>query len=71
MTTYHAAQFEPTIDEIETLKQLEMGQVITVADALKEHVSERLLEWGLVTKGATGALAITPTGRDLIRRQDA
>ena len=29
MTTYHALHFDPTVDEIETLKQLEMGQVIT------------------------------------------
>ena len=57
MTTYHAPHFDPTVDEIETLKQLEMGQVITLPHALKDHVSGR-------------ELAITPSGRQLIRRQD-
>lgn len=70
MTTYHAPQFDPTVDEIETLKQLEMGEVITVPEAIKDHVSGRLLEWGLVTKTATGTLAIAPAGRALIRRQE-
>jgi hypothetical protein len=69
MTTYHAPQFDPTVDEIETLKQLEMGEVLTLPDAQKDHVSGRLLDWGLITKGATGQLAITPSGRQLIRRQ--
>ena len=70
MTTYHAPHFDPTVDEIETLKQLEMGQVITLPHALKDHVSGRLLEWGFITKGSGGELAITPSGRQLIRRQD-
>lgn len=70
MTTYHASQFEPTVDEIATLKQLEMGEIITLSLALKDHVSARLLEWGYVTKGTGGALAITVSGRQLIRRQD-
>jgi hypothetical protein len=70
MTTYHAPHFEPTVDEIETLKQLEMGEVITLPHALKDHVSARLLEWGLITKEPTGQLAITPSGRKIIRRQD-
>ncbi len=70
MTTYHALHFDPTVDEIETLKQLEVGQVITLPHALKDHVSSRLLEWGFITKGSGGELAITPSGRQLIRRQD-
>ena len=70
MTTYHAPHFDPTADEIETLKQLEMGQVITLPHALKDHVSSRLLEWGFITKGTGGELAITASGRQLIRRQD-
>ena len=70
MTTYHALHFDPTVDEIETLKQLEMGQTITTPDALKEHLSGRLLEWGLISKKADGEMAITPQGRQLIRRQD-
>lgn len=70
MTTYHAPHFDPTVDEIETLKQLEMGEVITLPHALKDHVSGRLLEWGLVDKGPSGQLAITASGRQLIRRQN-
>ena len=34
MTTYRAPHFDPTVDEIETLKQLEMGEVITLPHAL-------------------------------------
>ena len=26
MNTYHAPHFDPTVDELETLKQLEMGK---------------------------------------------
>ena len=63
MTTYHAPHFDPTVDEIETLKQLEMGEVITLPHALKDHVSGRLLEWGFITKGTGGELAITASGR--------
>jgi len=70
MNTYHAPHFDPTVDEIATLKQLEMGEVITVPDAVKDHVSGRLMDWGLIAKGTGGELAITPAGRQLIRRQD-
>jgi len=35
MTTYHALHFDPTVDEIETLKQLEMGEVITLPTRLR------------------------------------
>lgn len=70
MTTYHAPHFDPTVDEIATLKQLEMGEIIALPHALKDHVSGRLLEWGFVTKGPGGDLAITASGRQLIRRQD-
>ncbi|MBV7543305.1 hypothetical protein [Acidovorax sp. sic0104] len=70
MTTYHAPHFDPTVDEIETLKQLEMGETLTMPHALKEHVSARLLERGFISKGASGDLVITANGRQLIRRQD-
>lgn len=69
-STYHAPTFDPTVDELETLKQLEMGSIITVPEAIKDHVSGRLVEWGFITKGAGGRLAITPSGLQLIRRQD-
>ena len=67
---YHAAHLDPTVDEIDVLKRLEMGEVITQDGALKEHLSGRLLEWGLISKKADGEMAITPQGRQLIRRQD-
>ena len=67
---YHAPTFEPTVDEIATLKQLEMGQALSVPDALKHHLSGRLLEWGYIEKSATGVFKITDMGRKLIRRQD-
>jgi len=70
MTTYHAPHFDPTVDEIETLKQLEMGESLTLPHALKDHVSARLLEWGLIAKGTAGELVITASGRQLIRRQN-
>lgn len=68
-STYHAPTFDPTVDELETLKRLEMGDSITVTEAIKDHVSARLLEWGFITKSTAGQLAITATGLHLIRRQ--
>ena len=67
---YLAPTFEPTVDEIATLKQLEMGEAIAVPDALKHHLSGRLLDWGYIGKSPTGVFHITDTGRKLIRRQD-
>lgn len=67
-TVYHAPTFEPTVDEIATLKQLEMGQCISVPDALRHHLSGRLLEWGYVGKNFDGHFTITDSGRKLIRR---
>jgi hypothetical protein len=67
--TYHAPTFDPTVDELETLKRLEMGDRLTVPEAIKDHVSARLVERGFVAKGAGGALSLTPSGLQLIRRQ--
>lgn len=67
---YHAPTFEATVDELETLKQLEMGAAIAVPDALKHHLSGRLLDWGYISKSPAGVFAITDTGRKIIRRQD-
>ncbi|WP_311221377.1 MULTISPECIES: hypothetical protein [unclassified Acidovorax] len=69
-STYHAPTFEPTVDEIETLKQLELGRAISVPDALKHHLSGRLLDWKLIAHGAGGDLHITDAGRQIIKRQD-
>lgn len=68
-STYHAPVFEPTVDEIETLKQLELGETITQPDAVREHLSSRLAERGYIRKGASGQLLITDMGRLIIRRQ--
>ena len=70
MSTYHAPQFDATVDELETLKKLEMGELVTTPQALKEHLSGRLYERGYIGKNSTGQLTITDTGRALIRRQD-
>ena len=67
--TYRAPHYDPTVDELETLKQLEMGGLITQPEALHEHLSGRLFERGFIAKNALGELTITDTGRALIRRQ--
>lgn len=69
--TYRAPHYDPTVDELETLKQLEMGELITTPEAMREHMSGRLFERGFIAKGASGDLVITDTGRALIRRQDS
>ena len=67
---YHAPHFDATVDELETLKQLEMGELISTPEALREHMSGRLFERGYISKNASGNLAITDLGRTLIRRQN-
>ncbi|GAA4422644.1 hypothetical protein [Acidovorax lacteus] len=66
---YHAPQFDPTVDELTVLKQLEMGERATVTDALRAHWSHRLEERGFVSRLHDGALSLTSAGRALIRRQ--
>lgn len=68
--TYHAPVFEPTVDELETLKQLELQPAMSVPQALRQHLSGRLLEWGYLRKTADGAFAITDAGRRLIQRRE-
>ena len=60
--TYHAAHFDPTVDEIDVLKRLEMGELITQDGALKEHLSGRLLEWGSSAKRRTAKWPSPPRG---------
>lgn len=69
-STYQGPAFDPTVDELETLKQLEMGNHPTVREAIKEHVSARLLAAGFIATGPEGVLVVTPAGRQLIRRQE-
>lgn len=68
-SNYHAPHFDPTVDELETLKQLELGRFMDLPQALKEHLSGRLLDRGLISKNAAGEFIITDSGRQLIRRQ--
>ena len=49
-SNYHAPHFDPTVDELETLKQLELGRSMDLPQALKEHLSGRLLDRGLISK---------------------
>ncbi len=66
---YHAPVFEPTVDELALLKKLELGQVMSMPEALHDHVSKRLFEWGMVDR-RDGDLVITEAGMRLIRRGD-
>ena len=68
-TPYHAPVFEPTVDEIATLKYLEMGQHMGIPEALKRHLSGRLVERGCIAKAGDGTLSLTEEGRHWIRRQ--
>ncbi len=70
MSTYHAPQFDATVDELETLKKLEMGELVTTPQALKEHLSGRLYERGYIGKNSLDELTITDAGRALVRRQN-
>ncbi len=65
---YHATTFEPTVDELTMLKRLELGEHVSLTDALKKHLSGRLLEWGMVGKTFDGEFTITALGREQIRR---
>ena len=64
---YHAPLFEPTVDELALLKKLELGEVMSLPDALHAHMSKRLLERGMLDK-RDGDLVITALGMALIRR---
>ena len=45
---YRAPVYEPTVDELETLKKLELGEDVSLWSAAREYLSRRLLERGLV-----------------------
>lgn len=69
-STYHAPVFEPTVDELETLKQLEIQPVMSVPAALHQHLSGRLLDWGYLRKLPDGSFTLTDAGRKLVQRQE-
>lgn len=68
-STYQPPAFVPTLDELEALKQLEMGESLTTAELHSEHVPARLVDAGLIARSAAGPMVITESGRELIRRQ--
>jgi hypothetical protein len=69
-TSDHLLHFEPTVDELAALKKLEMGESISLESAAREHISKRLLEFGLAHQDTAKKWSITALGRDLIRRQE-
>ncbi|PWW45885.1 hypothetical protein [Melaminivora alkalimesophila] len=68
--TYHAPTFVPTVDELETLKRLELEPTMALPEALRQHLSGRLLEWGLIQKTPTGQFSITDQGRRMVQRRE-
>ncbi|MEQ6437825.1 hypothetical protein V8Z74_22815 [Comamonas sp. w2-DMI] len=69
IANYRAPVYEPTVDELETLKKLEMGEEVSLWSAAREHLSRRLLERGLVAQDVDKHWHITEQGRELIRRK--
>ena len=65
---YRAPVYEPTVDELETLKKLELGEDGSLGAAVKEYLCRRLLERGFVVQDEEKHWHITDTGRLLIRR---
>ncbi|MCZ2105279.1 MAG: hypothetical protein OZ923_06215 [Comamonadaceae bacterium] len=61
--------FEATLDEMTLLKHLEMGAVLGVPQALRHHLSDRLVTAGYIAKTEQGLYALTDAGRALIRRR--
>ena len=69
-TVYHAPVYEPTVDELEILKKLELGEDVSQMSAAREYLSKRLIERGLVEVDIEKHWHITVAGRDVIRRQN-
>jgi hypothetical protein len=68
MNSGHTAHFDPTIDEVTTLKKMELSGPLSLSMALKQHLPPRLAEHGYLVRGTDGSYVITPSGRELIRR---
>jgi hypothetical protein len=71
MNHSESARFDPTIDEVTVLKQIELSGPIPLSAALKRHLPPRLAEHGYLARGDAGSYVITQSGRELIRRMDA
>lgn len=55
-TTYHAPVYEPTVDELEVLKKLEMGEPVSLESAAREHMSRGCasVDWSKWTAAING-----------------
>jgi hypothetical protein len=71
MQSEPATHFDPTMDEVATLKHIELHGPMPLATALKRHLPPRLTEHGYLARGAEGSYVITERGRELIRRMDS
>jgi len=60
--------FDPTVDELETLKRLE-HDAVQIDSGLNVEPSHRLLDLGFVTTNAAGAPALTARGLALVRHR--
>lgn len=71
MDANHTAHFDPTVDELAILKQMELVSSMTLSAALRKHLSGRLYQHGYLARTPEGNLAITQSGRDLVRRKES
>jgi hypothetical protein len=71
MDTNNTAHFDPTVDELAILKQMELVSSMTLSAALRKHLSGRLYQHGYLARTPEGHLTITQSGRDLVRRKEA
>ena len=71
MDANNTAHFDPTQDEIAILKQMELVSSLTLSAALRKHLSGRLYQHGYLARTPEGNLAITPRGRELVRRAES
>ena len=59
--------FNPTVDEIQALKRLEL-ETIAVVTAIADHVPQRLVDQGFIALNSEDRLTLTPKGLALVRR---
>jgi hypothetical protein len=60
--------FDPTVDELQALKRLEL-ETIAVETAIADHVPQRLYDQGFIALNSEGRLTLTAKGLALARRQ--
>ncbi len=69
MSSSNALPFDPTQDELDVLKHIEMTGPMPLAAALKRHISPRLTQHGYLARGEEGAYVLTAAGHELIGRE--